>query len=174
MCRFKVLVCLALFGLFGNRAQAQFYRSSNLSFGRSRIQYSPFYWSFYRIHSADIYYYPQSQSLAIFTARQADSLIRQMEKKTHYQAKHKLQIIIFAKYADYQQSNIQWKQDETYYQSGWTPLYNHKILIYYDGDMRHFQEHLQSGIAQWMVNQLMLEQSIPKVFPSFYLMLYSN
>ena len=159
MSRCKTLVCLIIAIFCSLSLQAQFYRGSDLSFGRSRIQYDPFRWSFYRTHTADIYYYPQSQPLAICTGRQIDTLIRQAESRIHYQSQNKLQIIIFSKYNDYQQSNIGWEINESYYPGGWAPLNDQKILIYFDGDMRHFQTNLRSGIAQWLVIQMMQEQN---------------
>ena len=52
-------VCLFLFP-----AHAQFYNGSQLSFGKSRVQYQQFNWQYLRAEQYDVYYYPTGRALA--------------------------------------------------------------------------------------------------------------
>ncbi len=50
------------------QAKAQFYTGSNLTFGRKRIQYESFFWTFYRFNGFDIYFNRKGKNLALYTA----------------------------------------------------------------------------------------------------------
>jgi Tol biopolymer transport system component len=154
-----VLVTLLLTS--GKPAQAQFTRGTQMMFGKNRVQYNDFLWSFYRFKDYDTYFYLGGQELAIFTGRTAEEEIHDLEKIFDYRISGRFQFMVYNKLSDLRQSNIGLEGSEQAYNTGGlTKIIGTKVLIYFDGDYRHFREQIRAGIAQVMINQLMYGGSV--------------
>lgn len=160
----KVLIyfLLPVFFLAGLKPlNAQFTRGTQMTFGKNRVQYNDFLWSFYRFKNYDTYFYLGGQELAIFTGRTAEQEIQDLEKIFDYRINGRFQFMIYNKLSDLRQSNIGLEGSEQAYNTGGlTRIIGTKVLIYFDGDYRRFREQIRAGIAQVMINQLMYGGSV--------------
>src|SRR3982750_1645086 len=77
--------------------QAQFSRGTQMSFGKNRVQYNEFYWTFYRFKNFDTYFYLGGQELAAFVGKTGDNEIADIEKLLDYRTEGRLQFIIYNK-----------------------------------------------------------------------------
>lgn len=153
-----ILLCVAL--LCGD-ATAQFTRGVQMNFGKNRVQYNDFLWTFYRFRNFDTYYYLGGQELAVYVGRTADSEIAEIEKLLDYRINGRFQFMIFNRLSDLKQSNIGLEsEDQIANTGGLTRIVGNKVLIYFDGDYRHLQEQVRAGVATVMINQLMYGGSI--------------
>jgi Tol biopolymer transport system component len=159
---YKILICfLAAFALQCSVSQAQFTRGTQMNFGKNRVQYIDFLWTFNRFKTFDTYNYLGGQELAQYTGRVAEAEIEEIEKLFDYRINGRFQFMIYNKLSDLKQSNIGLDGDEqTNNTGGLTKIIGSKILLYFDGDYRHFREQIRAGVAQVMVNQLMYGGSI--------------
>lgn len=141
--------------------QAQFNRGVQMNFGKNRVQYNEFLWTFYRFRNFDTYFYLGGQELAIYTGRTAEAEIAEIEKLFDYRISGRFQFMIYNRLSDLKQSNIGLEGEEQNINTGGlTRIVGNKVLIYFDGDYRHFREQIRSGVAQVMINQLMYGGSI--------------
>lgn len=131
--------------------RAQFQNGSNMSFGQNRIQHATREWSYYRTDFADVYYYPQSKELAIFTAERIPAILTEMEQAIGVSISKKMQIIIYARQSDFMQSNIGLEEDDFYNIGGVSSIYANKIFLYYTGDMGSFYQNLRNGVARLII-----------------------
>ena len=115
---------------------AQFQNGSNMSFGQNRIQYTTREWSYYRTDFADIYYYPQSKELAIYAATHLPGILSEMENKIGIVCSKKIQLVVYARQSDFQQSNIGLENDDFFNTGGVSYIYDHKVFLYFDGIRR--------------------------------------
>ena len=134
--------------------KAQFYNGSNLSFGKSRIQYQTRVWSYYRTPYADIYYYHQSKELANFAAEKLSEILAEMEKRTGVAPEKKIQIIIYARQSDFMQSNIGLASEDFYNTGGVTSVYEDKIFLYFKDNLNTFLDDLKENIAKLLIATL--------------------
>ena len=143
-------------------ASAQFQNGSNMSFGKNRIQYKKAQrvWSFYRTDIADIHYYPQTKALADFTAQHLPNILEEMETKVGFQLAHKMQIIIYARQSDFEQSNIGLDNDNFYNTGGISAIYGHKVFLYYKGNMPDFYTDLKKGVCRLLLESCFAGSSI--------------
>ncbi len=156
---FLILFTCSLF--FSHDVTAQFSRGTQMTFGKNRVQYIDFLWTFYRFKNFDTYYYVGGEELAIYTGRTADNEIADIEKLFDYRINGRFQFIIYNKLSDLKQSNIGLEGDEQLTNTGGlTKIIGNKVLLYFDGDYRHFREQIRGGVAQVMINQLMFGGSI--------------
>lgn len=141
--------------------EAQFSRGTQMTFGKNRVQYNDFLWSFYRFKDYDTYFYLGGQELAIFAGRTAEEEIHDLEKTFDYRITGRFQFMVYNKLSDLRQSNIGLEGSEQAYNTGGlTKIIGTKVLIYFDGDYRHFREQIRAGVAQVMINQLMFGGSV--------------
>ncbi len=155
-----VLLLLSLFFILPFNSYSQFYNGSQLSFGKNRVQYKEFFWTYYKLENHDIYFYLGGKELAIYTAKYVKENLGEIEDKLDTGIDDKMQFIIFNTYSDLNQSNIGLIEDESYNTGGVTQIIGKKILLYFDGDHKDFDRQIKSGLAQIIVNQLLYGSSV--------------
>lgn len=156
--RLTIAILLMVFSL---PSSAQFTRGTQMTFGKNRVQYNEFLWSFYRFKNFDTYFYLGGQELATFTGRTADAEIEDIEKLFDYRINGRFQFMIYNKLSDLKQSNIGLEGEEQQYNTGGlTKISGTKIMLYYNGDYRDLRRQIRAGVAQVMINQLMFGGSI--------------
>jgi len=140
---------------FSVGGQAQFYNGSQLTFGKSRVQYSNFLWLNFRFEKFDTYYYLNGRELALYTAEYADKHIKEIEVDLQSNLEQKVQFIIFNTLSDLKQSNIGLFGDWDYYNTGGvTRIIGGRVLLFFDGNYEHFNQQIRAGIAQVILNNM--------------------
>jgi hypothetical protein len=134
---------------------AQFYNGSQLTFGKSRVQYNDFLWTYFRFDKFDTYFYLNGKELATYAAEYADKHIKEIEVELESNLEEKIQFIIFNNLSDLKQSNIGLTGDyDSYNTGGVTRIIGGKVLIYFDGNYDHFEQQIRAGIAQVILNEM--------------------
>ena len=149
------LLLIGLGMLVMNPLSAQFYNGSNQTFGKNRVQYNDFYWTYYKFDDLDTYFYLNGKELAEYTARYATEQIPVMEAKMRTILDKRIQFIIFNNLTDLKQSNIGLMTEDNYNVGGVTHIIGSKVFIYFDGNHVNFEEQIRTGIAEVIFNQMM-------------------
>ena len=105
-----LFVLLVLCSIAG---QAQFYRGSNVSFGKNRIQHKPFDWSFFPGEHFEVYYYQGGQQIAERALRYCEQEKTRLQKFFNVQLDDKIQVVCFNKQSEFRQSNLGLTDEET-------------------------------------------------------------
>ena len=135
--------------------RAQFYNGSQLTFGKSRVQFKDFFWSYYRFDKFDTYYYLNGKELAMYAAEYAGKHIREIETQLQSTLEEKVQFIIFNNLTDLKQSNIGLEGEwESYNTGGVTKIIGGKVMVYFDGNYDHFERQIRAGIANVIMNEM--------------------
>ncbi len=143
-----------------NTVFAQFYSGMQLNFGKNRVQYDDFFWTYYRYEKFDVYFYLGGKQFANYTANYTLKNIKAIETKLDYELDDKMQFIIFNKLSDFKQSNIGYINDESYNTGGLTHIMGNKVFLYFNGNYADFQQQIRAGIAEIIFNQLMFGSSL--------------
>lgn len=134
---------------------AQFYNGSQLSFGKNRVQHQQYNWQYMRAMQYDVYFYPTGKELAQYVYLKTPQIIAEIEKLLNFTSTKKLQLIVYNTQSDFRESNFAYDDEDFYNQGGVTNIYGTKIYLYFDGNRRHFDRMLRSGImnvyAHWLV-----------------------
>lgn len=152
------LACWLLLFLFP--AHGQFYNGSQMNFGKNRIQYKEFLWTYYKFDEFDVYFYLNGRELAIATARYAGEQIPLMERKLETSLEQKIQFLVYNNLTDLKQSNIGLATDERYNTGGITHILGGKVFLYFNGDRRDFERQIRAGIANVLVDQAFYGTSV--------------
>jgi hypothetical protein len=152
----KRILLAALCLLITQTLLAQFYQGSQMSFGKNRVQYTDFYWTFYRFKNYDVYNYVGGKELATFVSEQAQNEMDVMERILDYRSTSRFQIVVFNKLSDLKQTNIGLELDDQAYNiGGITRVIGNKVLIYFDGNHQHLQQQIRAGMARALLEQLL-------------------
>jgi len=162
--RFPVFWLSATFVLisfiFPVSSQAQFYNGYQMEFGRSRVQYKEFFWSYYKFNRLDTYFYLNGKELAVHTAKYASAELGRLENELDTYLEGKIQFIIFNNLTELKQSNIGLSANEQYNIGGVTHILGNKIVIYFDGSIINFEKQIRKGIVHVLLSNAIFGTNI--------------
>jgi hypothetical protein len=176
--KFPVSFLIAIIAVFFNAsAVAQFYNGSQMEFGKNRVQFDEFLWSFYRFDKFDTYFYPGGKELAVYTAKTANEHIKELESIFDYELDGKIQFIVYNKQSHFRQSNLGLGTDDRFNIGGVTRIQGSKVFVYFEGDHGKLDAQIRAGIAEVLVNEMIygndwreiIKNSTLLVLPEWYL-----
>ncbi|MCW3070835.1 MAG: hypothetical protein JWO44_725 [Bacteroidetes bacterium] len=147
-----IILALCLFALNGN---AQFYNGSQMDFGKNRVKYENFFWTYYIYDRYDVYFYEEGKDLANYVSRSAKKQMEAVERLFDYSFDGKIQFICYNKQSDFKQSNIGLSSEDQYNTGGVTRIAGSKIILYYEGDHEKLDAQIRAGLAEVLIDQMM-------------------
>ena len=151
----KYAILLLLFLTITPMALAQFYNGMNMPFGKNRVQWGDFHWSYYMNDNFDVYFYQGGNDLARYAQAYAKDQIPRLENRLNSRFGKKIQFIVFNSMGDFKQSNIDLEEEEIGNTGGITKIIGTKVILYFDGDYTHFEAQIREGIARLLFSQVM-------------------
>jgi hypothetical protein len=151
--KYKLILCFSVFIL--QPISAQFYNGHQMAFGKNRVQYNDFYWSYQRYDRFDTYFNEYGKTIAEYTAKYADKEISRIENLFDYNLDKRIIFMIYNKLSDFRQSNIgliTGKSDNNI--GGVTQIDRNKVFIYFEGDYRKLEEQISGAITQVLINEM--------------------
>ena len=161
--RCLVVILFALLMSKGN-AVAQFYSGSQTEFGKNRMKYEDFFWTYYAYDRYDVYFYEEGKEVANYVSRVAKKQMEEVEKLLDYSFDEKIQFICYNKQTDFKQSNTGLGSGEEYNTGGVTRIAGSKIILYYEGDHTKLDAQIRSGVAEVLMNQMMYGGKVTEMF----------
>ncbi len=154
---FIILLCI-----FANsyKTLAQFYTGSQMEFGKNRVKYDNFFWTYYAYDRYDVYFYEEGKDLANYVSKSAKKQITAIEKMFDYSVDNRFQFLVYNKQSDFKQSNIGLSVEEQYNTGGVTRIAGTKIILYYEGDHAKLDAQIREGIAQVVIDEMMYGGSL--------------
>ncbi|MDD3739461.1 MAG: hypothetical protein PHP31_09240 [Lentimicrobiaceae bacterium] len=153
-----IISILLFFGY--NTVSAQFYNGSQVTFGKNRVQYNDFFWTYYRFNSFDVYFYLNGKELAQHTADYVHRIIPQIETQLSTTLDTKLQFIVFNSLSDLKQSNLGLMENKQYNVGGITHIIGSKVFIYFNGDKNNFEQQIRAGIVRILTQKIIYGTSV--------------
>ena len=147
---------------------AQFYNGMNMPFGKNRVQWTDFHWSYYMNDSFDVYFYQGGDDLARYAQAYAKDQIPRLETRLNSRFRKKIQFIVFNSKGDFKQSNINLEEEENGNTGGITKIIGSKVILYFDGDYTHYEAQIREGITSLLFSQVMNGISIGSQIRSSY------
>jgi Tol biopolymer transport system component len=150
----SVITILAL--LCFDIANGQFYNGLQMSFGKNRVHYYDYYWSFYRFDDIDCYFNENGTEIAQYVADYAIKRLAEIEDYFDYKLDKRLIFVIYNNQAEFKQSNIGLVTftDDDYNLGGYSRLIKNKVSLYYEGDHIALQRQISSSIAEAIINEM--------------------
>lgn len=152
----KKLMILIFAGLYCSAVYGQFYNGLQMNFGKNRVQYYDYYWSYYRFEDIDCYFNENGRDIAQYTANYAIKKLAEIEEYFDYSLEKRLILVIHNKQAESKQSNIGLitDSDDDYNVGGYNRLIKNKVILYYEGDHVAYQKQIAEAIVEAIINEM--------------------
>jgi hypothetical protein len=158
----KKLIIIVISCAFFISASGQFYNGHQMTFGKNKVQYFNYYWSFYRFDDFDCYFNEYGQDIAKFTAEYATKKLAEIEDYFDFTLEKRIIFIIYNKNAEYKQSNIGLVtfDEDTYNTGGFSRIIKNKVQLYYEGDHEAFKRQIAASITEVIINEMLYNAEI--------------
>jgi hypothetical protein len=156
------LIIIFLAFIFYTDASGQFYNGLQMNFGKNRVQYFDYYWSYYRFDDFDCYYNEYGRDLADYTADFASKKLEEIEDFFDYTLEKRLIFVIYNKNAEYKQSNIGLvtSDEENYNTGGFSRIIKNKVMLYYEGDHEAYNKQIAASITEVLINEILYNADV--------------
>ena len=156
------LLIIAIACISWLNASGQFYNGHQMTFGKNRVQYYDYYWSFYRFDDFDCYFNEFGRELAQYTADYGLKKLEEIQDFFDYTLEKRLIFIIYNKNAEYKQSNIGLvtSDEESYNTGGYSRIIKNKVMLYYEGDHVAYQKQIGAAITEVIINEMLYDADL--------------
>jgi hypothetical protein len=142
-------------------ASGQFYNGMQMTFGKNRVQYKDFYWTYFRFDNMDCYYNEFGREVAEFACKTASEKLNEIEDYFDYTLDKRPILIIYNKKNDFRQSNIGLiSAEEDYNVGGYSRVIKNKIMLWFNGDHEEFSKLIASAVAEVVVYEMIYNADV--------------
>ncbi len=158
----KKLIITAIASAFFLNAGAQFYNGHQMTFGKNKVQYFDYYWSYYRFEDFDCYFNEYGRDLAQFTADYATKKLAEIEDYFDYTLEKRIIFLIYNKNAEYKQSNVGLVtfEEDSYNTGGFSRIIKNKVMLYYEGDHVAYERQIAASITEVIINEMLYNADV--------------
>lgn len=157
----KLIIIFITCALYSS-AHGQFYNGLQMSFGKNKVQYTDFYWQFYRFDNFDCYFNEYGRDLAQFTASYATKKLAEIEDFFDYTLDKRIIFIIYNKNNEFKQSNIGLVtfDEDSYNTGGFNRIIKNKVMLYYTGNHVDFERQISASITEVIINEMLYNADV--------------
>lgn len=143
--------------------KAQFNYGHQMTFGKNRIQYKEFVWSYMDFERFRIYSYQGGTEIAKYVSFSFEKQMAMLEKRLDYQYDEKINILVYNNQNDFKQSNIGLSSEEQTNVGGFTRIIGDKICIYFNGSHAELDQQIRQAIAELLISNALYGGNIREV-----------
>lgn len=150
----RVFLLIGVWSLALASARAQYF-----AFGKNKVQYRNFEWSYIQSRHFDVYFTEGGEYLARFTADASEAAYETIRKDFNYEINNRISIIVMKSHNDFQQNNViaEYLPEGV---GGVTELYKNRIVLPFEGDYRKFRHVIHHELIHAVVNDMIYGGSI--------------
>ncbi len=132
------------------------------NFGKNKVQYKKFNWSYIQTDHFDIYFYDGGASIANFTAVAAESAYASISRTMRYQINNRIALMIYNSHNDFQQTNVVGEYMEEGI-GGVTELFKNRVVLPFEGSYRQFRHVIHHELVHAVMNDMFYGGSIQAI-----------
>nr|MDA3780667.1 hypothetical protein [Bacteroidales bacterium] len=132
-----------------------------MNFGKNRVQYDNFYWSYYRFDRYDVYFNQGGTKIAEYVGRYANDELLKLESVLNHRLEQRLVFIVYNTQSDFKQSNVgllTGKNESNI--GGITQIKKNKVSLFFQGNHKKFEKQIRAAIAEVMLNEILYGVSL--------------
>jgi Tol biopolymer transport system component len=131
-------------------------------FGKNKVQYHRFNWSYIQTDHFDIYFDKGGEELALFTAAAAESAYYSISKSFRYQLVNRVPFIVYNSHNAFQQTNVVTEYMEEGI-GGVTELFKNRVILPFEGEYKKFRHVIHHELVHAVVNDMFYGGSIQSI-----------
>jgi len=153
---------LIVFGILAVALAAQTVSAQEGNFGKNKVQYKKFSWSFIQTRHFDIYFSDGGEYLANFTAAAAESAYTMISRSFRYHINNRIPIMVYNSHNDFQQTNVISEYMEEGI-GGVTELFKNRVVLPFEGSYRMFRHVIHHELVHAVLNDMFYGGSIQSI-----------
>ncbi len=119
-------------------------------FGMNKVQFRKFDWHFLQSKHFDIYFTPDNQEIAEFSADWAESSYQVLSKKLDHILQKRIPLIIYGSHSQFEQTNVILEALPEGV-GGFTEFYKNRVVVPFEGDYNDYRHVLRHELTHAMV-----------------------
>ena len=160
----QLFLFAAFFGCLSNHSFAQAYK---VEFGKNRIQYKYFDWSYYASENFEVYFYDGGRDLAYKTIEYLEEEFSRITETIGYPPYAKIRVFLYNSIVDKQQSNVGVNAGD-FTVGGQTEFVQSQVELAYSGDYSSFKGKLVYSITEMLIEEMLYGGNIAEMFQSSF------
>jgi hypothetical protein len=145
----------ALYILLCVSAKSQFNYGHQMDFGKNRIQYQNFVWTYFDYDRFRVYSYQGGAEIAKYVSVSVNNQLPVLEKRLDFQIDDKINIIVYNNQEDFKQSNLGLSSEEQTNTGGMTKIIGDKVSVFFNGSHVDLDQQIRAALAELMINQML-------------------
>jgi Tol biopolymer transport system component len=135
--------------------KAQFNYGHQMDFGKNRIQYKDFIWTYLDYDRYRVYSYQGGNDLSKYVSVSVGKQLSVIEKRLDYQIEDKISILVYNTQADFKQSNLGLSSEDQTNIGGVTRIIGDKISVFFNGSLAELDQQIRAALAELIINKLL-------------------
>jgi hypothetical protein len=161
MNKFGKILLVILSVLFLKESKAQ---STQIEFGKNRVQYFPHGWFFVESPNFITYFGTGGNDIGKFAVLAAEKDFDEIKQHLDFPYSNKIELLVFGDINDYTQSNLGYNPlGESYNVGGDNKVIGNKIFVYFNGDHQHLNNQIRQGITKVLMENMMYGGNISEI-----------
>lgn len=137
-------------------------------FGKNKVHYRMFNWSYLQTDHFDIYYYTGGYDLAAWAANALESAYVEIRASLNYDLRRRVPVIIYQSHNDFQQTNVTTELiDEGI--GGFTESFKNRVVLPFLGSYEEFRHVLHHELTHAMIFDLLYGNVLGSLLSRQYL-----
>lgn len=136
-------------------AKAQFNYGHQMDFGKNRIQYQNFIWTYFDFERYRVYSYQGGGEIAKYVSVSMAKQMPLLEKRLDYAIEDKINVIVYNNQGDFKQSNIGLSTDDQNNIGGVTKIIGDKIFVFFNGSHAELDQQIRAALTELLLNKIL-------------------
>jgi Tol biopolymer transport system component len=149
-------IAVYTFILFTSLLKAQFNYGHQMDFGKNRLQYKDFVWTYLDYERYRVYSYQGGIEISKYVSVSFAKQLSVLEKRLDYQYDDKINILVFNNQGDFKQSNLGLSNSEDQTNiGGVTRIIGDKVNLYFNGSLSELDQQIRATLAELMITKIL-------------------
>lgn len=136
-------------------SNAQFYYGTHQTFGKNRVEYVEFNWTFMRFEQYDVFFYKGGRPIAEKASVLVRKNLRDLQRALDQTLDQRIRVMVFNSLTDLKQSNLNPNDEEEYNTGGVTRTAGTRMFVYFDGDYAHLEQQIREGLSYLLLSNML-------------------
>ena len=138
------------------------------SFGKNKVQYDHFDWSYLSAEHFDVYFYAGAEPLARRAAYLAEQAYAKISRDLAYELKTRVPVIVYISHNHFEQTNVilELVQEEV---GGFTELFKNRVVVPFEGSWESFRHVLHHELTHAVTFDMLYGNALESLVSRQYL-----
>lgn len=136
-------------------SRGQFNYGHQMDFGKNRIQYQDFIWTYFDYDRYRVYSYQGGGEIAKYVSVAVNNYLPVLEKRLDNQVEDKINIIVYNNQEDFKQSNLGLSSEEQSNTGGMTKIIGDKVSVFFNGSHTDLDQQIRAVLAELLINKML-------------------